>query len=66
MNTSWFQRRLGAIVLALFAGSATAHAWPARPINRIVPFQTGSSPDITVRAKLEAAGSTSIGASSPE
>ena len=53
------RRRLGASALGLaavaaLAISASAHAaWPERPIQMIVPFPAGSSPDTLARAIAE-------------
>ncbi|MDP1537110.1 MAG: tripartite tricarboxylate transporter substrate binding protein [Burkholderiales bacterium] len=39
-----------ALVLVLFAGSALAQSWPARPVRLISPFAPGGGADITSRA----------------
>src|SRR5688572_32339391 len=43
-------RRILAIVLAVFAGSAFAQAYPTKPVRIIVAFTPGSSTDIIGRA----------------
>lgn len=59
MSAHLLRRRVKATITALagaglVALSAAAHAaWPERPIQMIVPFPAGSSPDILARAVAE-------------
>src|ERR671923_128220 len=48
-------KRIVAVALALFAGSACAHAqsYPSRPITIIVPFPPGGSTDVVARIMAE-------------
>ena len=43
-----------AAALILAAGPGLAQLWPSRPIKWIMPYQAGSSPDITVRIVAQA------------
>lgn len=43
-----------AAALILAAGPGLAQPWPSRPIKWIMPYQAGSSPDITVRIVAQA------------
>ncbi|MGQ0653109.1 MAG: Bug family tripartite tricarboxylate transporter substrate binding protein [Betaproteobacteria bacterium] len=49
-------RRLFAISLLLWAGAASAQAWPAKPITLLIPFPPGGSTDILGRITAEALG----------
>lgn len=43
-----------AAALLLAASSSIAQQWPSRPIKWIMPYQAGSSPDVTVRVVAHA------------
>ncbi|HKC43106.1 MAG TPA: tripartite tricarboxylate transporter substrate binding protein [Burkholderiales bacterium] len=43
------RRSLGAVVLALFASTAAAQVYPAKPVKLIIPFPPGGSNDIVGR-----------------
>jgi tripartite-type tricarboxylate transporter receptor subunit TctC len=74
MKTSLQTQRRGIVVactlaLGLFANSAMAQAWPAKPISLVVPFPPGGTTDVLARALAEklsvALGQTVIVESKP-
>ena len=42
-----------ALAVAMVGGSATAQAWPSKPISLIVPFPAGGTTDVLARALAE-------------
>lgn len=53
MRTSKLASLGSACIIALAAGSATAQAWPSKPIKILIPYGVGSGIDVVVRLLQE-------------